>query len=310
MKGSGPAFEWKRKSAAKAARSGGPWIDTNSGFLRFVRAATDAPVWIGVRPPAGSVVTPERYMQAISDAAIVGARWIVALDEDFQRRLLAGEAPAVRGWQRMVGILSYFESHNDWRAMKPAGELAILQDVESGALLVGGVLDMIAVKHTPVRPVPTHSLDSKSMQGTKMAVNVDPGAMGEAQKQTIRAWTRTGGTLLNGPATWKFPAPKAGQITLSDADVKTLDEIWKEMNSMTGRRNLGVRLFERFKYAVELHREPRSCNERIAACELLRFPSGERHGSYAGQVQVGTNAVAGRPAEEGRSIRSRGRYGC
>ena len=143
----------------------------------------------------------------------------------------------------MVGILSYFESHNDWRAMKPAGELAILQDVESGALLSGGVLDMIAVKHTPVRPVPTHSLDSKSMQGTKMAVNVDPGAMSEAQKQTLRAWTRTGGTLLNGPATWKFPAPKAGQITLSDADVKTLDEIWKEMNSMTGRRNLGVRLF-------------------------------------------------------------------
>jgi hypothetical protein len=238
-----PGIRVEEEGAAKAAPSGGPWIDTNSGFLRFVRAATDAPVWIGVRPPAGSAITAERYMQAISDAAIVGARWILALDEDLQRRLLAGEEPALKAWQRIVGLLSYFESHNDWRTMKPAGELAILQDVDSGALLSGGVLDMIAVKHTPVRPVPTHSLDPKSMQGTKMAVNVDPGALSDAQKQTLRTWTRSGGTLLNGPATWKFPAPQAGQITLSDADVKTLDDIWKEMNSMTGRRNLGVRLF-------------------------------------------------------------------
>ena len=58
--------------------------------------------------------------------------------------------------------------------MKPAGELAILQDVDSGALLSGGVLDMIAVKHTPVRPVPTHKLEAAAMEGAKMAVNVDP----------------------------------------------------------------------------------------------------------------------------------------
>ena len=238
-----PGIRVEEEGAAKAAPSGGPWIDTNSGFLRFVRAATEAPVWIGVRPPAGSAITPERYMQAISDASIVGARWIISLDDDFQRRLLAGEDPARKAWQRMTALLGYFESHNEWRTMRPAGELAILQDVNSGALLSGGVLDMIAVKHTPVRPVPTHALDPKSMQGAKMAVNVDPGSLTDEQKQTLRAWTRTGGTLLSGPATWKFPAPQPGQITLSDADVKTLDDIWKEMNSMTGRRNLGIRLF-------------------------------------------------------------------
>jgi hypothetical protein len=81
------------------------------------------------------------------------------------------------------------------------------------------------------------------MQGAKLAVNVDPSSLKEEQKQALRAWTRGGGTLLSGPVTWKFPAPQAGQITLSDADVKTLDDIWKEMNTMTGRRNLGVRLF-------------------------------------------------------------------
>jgi len=143
----------------------------------------------------------------------------------------------------MMELARYYESHAEWRDMQPAGQLAILQDVDSGALLCGGVLDMIAVKHTPVRPVPAHKVAAQGLQGTTMALNVDPSTLTDEQKQALRAWTRSGGTLLSGPATWKFPPPSADQITLSEEDVKTLDEIWKEMNSMTGRRNLGARLF-------------------------------------------------------------------
>src|SRR5262249_6780631 len=55
-----------------------PWIHTNGGFLRFVRGATEAAVWIGVRPPPGTIFPMVRYAQAIGDAAIVGARWIVS----------------------------------------------------------------------------------------------------------------------------------------------------------------------------------------------------------------------------------------
>ena len=238
-----PGIRVEEDGAAKAAPSGAPWIDTNSGFLRFIRASTDAPVWIGVRPPAQTIVTPERYLQAISDAAIVGARWVIALDDDFSRRLLAGEEPVQKAWRRMAELLSYYESHREWRRMKPAGELAILQDVDSGALLSGSLLDMIAVKHTPVRPVPTRMLGATTMKGAKMAVNVDPSSLTDGQKQELLAWRRAGGTLLSGPPAWKFPPPKADQITLSDDDVKMLDDIWKELNGMTGRRNLGARLF-------------------------------------------------------------------
>jgi len=238
-----PGIRVEEDGAAKAAPSGAPWIDTNSGFLRFVRASTDLPVWIGVRPPAKTIVTPERYLQAISDAAIVGARWIVSLDEDFSRRLFAGEDQIRKAWSGIMELLTYYESHKQWRGMKPAGELAILQDVDSGALLSGSLLDMVAVKHTPVRPVPTRKLDATAMQGAKMAVNVDPSSLTETQKQNLLAWRRAGGTLLSGPPTWKFPPPKADQITLSDEDVKLLDDIWKELNGMTGRRNLGARLF-------------------------------------------------------------------
>jgi hypothetical protein len=59
----------------------------------------------------------------------------------------------------------------------------------------------------------------------------------------LKRFTKGGGTLLTAPPGWKFPAPKPGQITLAAEDVKVLDDIWKEVNTMTGRRNLGARLF-------------------------------------------------------------------
>ena len=37
--------------------------------------------------------------------------------------------------------------------------------------------------------------------------------------------------------------PRNDQITLEKDDLNKLDDIWRELNSMTGRKNLGARLF-------------------------------------------------------------------
>jgi hypothetical protein len=239
-----PGIQAEEEGKTKAAPSGGPWINTNGGFLRFVRAAAPkATVWIANTPPAGNVITPERYMQAIADAAIIGARWVIALDDAFSKSLLAADERTVKDWKRIAAQLAWFEAHPEWRSMKPLSQLAIVQDTDSGALFSGGVLDMIAVKHTPVLAVPAHSLTPDAMADAKLAVNVAPATLSPEQKDALRGFARRGGTMLSGPETWKFPPVKPDSITLSEADVKTLDEIWKEMNSMTGRRNLGARLF-------------------------------------------------------------------
>ncbi len=228
---------------AKAAPSGAPWIDTNSGFLRFVRAWTSAPVWIANLPPEKVVINPVRYLQAIADASMCGAHWVISLDADFQKRLLAGEEKALQWWQRICGLLRYVEESRRWQEFLPAGQMAVLQDPTSGALLSGGILDMIAVKHTPVQPVPSSNLSKDSMRRAKMAVNVNPTVLNEKQRAMISAFTKSGGTVLTSPPGWKFPAPKPGQLTVDQDAVKQLDEIWKELNTMTGRKNLGARLF-------------------------------------------------------------------
>lgn len=238
-----PGVQVDEAGATKAAPSGAAWIDTNTGFVRFVKAATSSVIWIGNRPPEKRVLAAENYLQAIADAQAAGARWVIALDPDLEKRLYAREARAMRDWGRITQQLAFYEGHKDWHGLHPKGQLALVEDVQSGALLSGGVLDMIAVKHTPVRPVPSRRLSAPAMDGTKMALDVDPSSLTQEQKEVLNAWRRAGNTLLTGPPGWKFPAPKPGQITLGDAEIKILDDIWKEMNSMTGRRNLGVRLF-------------------------------------------------------------------
>ena len=238
-----PGIQIEEHGAAKAAPSGGPWINTNRGFIRFLRAVTDAPIWMGYMPPPKTVVTGERYLQAICDSAIVGARWIIAFDTDYAKRFYARDAVVMKEWKRMVEQIAFFDHQRERQAWRPLGQLAIVQDVDSGALLSGGVLDMIAVKHTPVRPVPSSRLNTDAMGGAKLAVNVSPASLSDEQKEALRAFARKGGTLLSGPPSWKFPAPAPGEITLSENDLKMLDDIWTEVNTLTGRRNLGVRLF-------------------------------------------------------------------
>ena len=64
-----------------------------------------------------------------------------------------------------------------------------------------------------------------------------------------------------------------------------LDEIWKEMNSMTGRRNLGARLFNVSSMLSNFVQNRRRAAERTATCELFRLSGGERDGALLGSFQ-------------------------
>jgi hypothetical protein len=238
-----PGIAVEESGAKKAAPSGSVWIDTNTGFIRAVRAWGDATLWMANQPPPKTVVTGARYLQVVADAAISGARWVLALDDDFAARLARRDPKTMADWKRMADLLRYFEQHPEWRRMQEYGKLAIVQDPAKGGLLSGGILDMIAVKHTPVRAVPRQHLSAESLAGATMAVNVDADALTPEQKAVLSNFTRSGGMLLTGPPGWKDQSPQGDQITLDKAELERLNDIWRDVNSMVGRRNMGVRLF-------------------------------------------------------------------
>src|SRR5580704_8699642 len=77
-----PGIPVMEDGAAKAGPSGSPWINTNAGFLRAARAFGSSLIWIANLPPPKTVIPNENYAQVIGDAAMVGARWVIALDDD------------------------------------------------------------------------------------------------------------------------------------------------------------------------------------------------------------------------------------
>lgn len=239
-----PGIQITDDGKAKAGPSGTAWIDTNSGFLRAARAFNHDAVWLGNSPPTDQVVRGERYLQAIGDAEMVGARWIIALDDHFAGDLHSRDAGAVKTWTQMIEILRYYESHPEWRTLPPGGKLALVQDAEHGSLISGGIIDMIGVKHTPVRAIPPQKLTPDALKGAIMAVNVEPGALTPEQMEVLRSFTRSGNTLLTAPpgAEEAVPTDK-NRITLDEQELKHIDDLWHDVQSMIGRRNLGVRLF-------------------------------------------------------------------
>ncbi len=304
-----PGIPVTENGAAKAGPSGSAWIDTNTGFFRSVRAWGHAAVWLGNLPPEHTVVPAERYLQSIADAALSGGRWILALDDDFAARLRQGEAAALRDWKRIAQLEQFFEAHREWRTLQPYGRLAIVQDPADGGLLSGGILDMIAARHTPVRPIPRQKLEPGALGDSKMAVDVDPEALTPQQKEVLKQFTRSGGTLLTAPEGWKQPADDR-QITMPEEETKRLNDLWHDTQSMIGRQNLGVRLFNVSSMLSNLLASPDRKQVVVQLVNYSNYPVesvtvhllGEFHHATLYTPEGGERALEVYKAEEGSGV--------
>lgn len=226
-----------------AAPTGAAWIHTNTGFLRYVRSASTAAFWMANTPGEGEELTAQQYTHAVADAAAIGARWVIALDAKMRKRLMDGEATAVADWKTIAAHVGFYESHKEWRTMKPWAEVAIVQDEASGALVTGNLLDMLAVMNTPVRAVPSRVLSAAAMEGTKVTVTVNASAYTPEQRELIEQFAGRGGKVVSGPQGWKMPETGPGRITFEKAQYKDLEAIWPELHVAVQRKNFGVRMF-------------------------------------------------------------------
>jgi hypothetical protein len=222
--------------SASAGPSSAPWIDTNSGFIRFIRSLDTRPVWIGNLPPGKRVITPEQYLVAITDSASTGARWIVALDDDFQSRLTARESQALTAWKRICAYLHFFDQQRELTHLLWPSDLLVVEDAKDGALLTGGLLDMVESRHTPFRVTTPSRLTPEDLRNSKIVVDMD-GHMGQSKE---------GAVIIAPPANWQIP-PMTGYVLmlnqLSKGDLTELESVWDRISIATGRKNLGVRVF-------------------------------------------------------------------
>ncbi len=253
-----PGIHVEKDGGVVAAPTGAPWIDTNVGFLRFVKASVPATtaVWIANRPPENEVLSGRRYVQALADAAMTGARWVLAIDKGLQRLLLDRDARALASWQQIVSALSFYERNAEYAQWPEASQLALLQDGESGALYSGGFMDMMGARHIPAVILPTGKLLATTPEGVRLLLNIAPASLSEEQKERVKGVARSGAMVVNGPPGWKLALADGSAITFSKEQVKQLDEAWREINGLVGRRNFGVRVFGAPGMLSSLKRSP------------------------------------------------------
>ena len=251
-----PGIEVEHGGTVSTGPTSAPWINTNTGFLRFVTAATSSVIWLGERPPPRTVIRVERYGLAISDAAIAGARWIVSLDDDLEGRLLREEPSAIAAWKQINHYLRYFEDKPEWRVYRPYGQLAVLQDRLSGGLLSSGLLDMLAVQHTAARALPSGNLTPQALHDARVVLNVDADSLATQQKQDLAEFAASGGKLVNPPPGWSFPETGPEQITPTRKQMDHIQPIWEVTYNATVRKNFGARTFNTSSIIFDVRARP------------------------------------------------------
>lgn len=240
-----PGIRVGKDGAATALPTGAPWIDTNGGFLRFVRShhSGDSMFWIAMRPPDGQALRGRHYLQALADAAFSGGVWVLALDGEFRKRLFAGDERFRAQWEELIEgwrFLVQVQGIGRWRSLST---LSLVQDAGSGALLSGGFADMLAARHIPATITAPSRLASASSESTKVLLNIDPISVESGEKTLLLDLAKKGITIISSPLEWNPGRPADGRFTFPEEQIKGLADAWREINTMLGRRNFGLRVF-------------------------------------------------------------------
>jgi len=176
------------------------------------------------------------------DAAMSGARWLLTLDSGFTELMRQREPRIQESWKRINDALRFYETNRNMVEAPDYSGLALLEAPASGALMSGGIVDMIAAKHIPLQVVPAAQLKQDAFTNARTLLNIDPAGLSEEQKETLKTVSRSGVSLINGPPGWRMSVPETS-ITFPEDQVKKLDEVWRGVNSFIWGKNFAVRVF-------------------------------------------------------------------
>ncbi len=179
-----------------------PWVLSNGWRVAAARAgAADRPVWAGHRPKRyrDQPFTDIDYMRAIADTAMVGGRWAVSLDGEWQAGLLAGDPEKLAGWRRIAAAAAFFEQHAAWRALPAQPAVVVTLDPsEPDVFSSADTLNLLAVRHVPHRVLLRERLGVDGLPAGAHGMTFDLGPS-EAEAAAIRGLISSGGTLFTGP---------------------------------------------------------------------------------------------------------------
>jgi hypothetical protein len=241
----------KAEDGATASATGGMWIDSNQWLARsFGPEPERRPVWISHRPRDSG---PGIYARSIADAAAAGARWIVALDDELRAKLFRRESAALGVWRGVADWLAFFESHAEWRALTPFGNVGIILDT-SGPKMADSeeYLNLVARRQIPYRVIYRSQLGAASLAGLRAVFAFDLAPATEAERKTLRAFAATGGLILSGPSWGGAPKEQSytmlaegeGEVAVYKDESPDAQSVARDLNDLVTTPELGVSVFK------------------------------------------------------------------
>jgi hypothetical protein len=258
---------------ATSGPTGPPWIDSNAWFVRLAHELVGPEtIWLSYEPPEDGLLEPEAaYVQAVADAEVFGARWIVSLDAATRLDLARGKGPGRETWARIAQALAFFRARRDWTLLRPVGLLGVLSDFSgSNQWLAFEVLNLLSRYSRLYRALPFQGgLDPTAapLEGLEALLYVDETPPGEDTVRRLYAFAEDGGTLITPPG-WerrgepladasfsRFRLSRYGQGRLAVAREELADpyHLAEDAQALMSHRHDLVRVFNpgtgRFTYA-------------------------------------------------------------
>ena len=282
------------RDRASSGPTGGPWIDSNAWVARLAAArAPGKQIWLAFDPPKEEEPPNEAaYRVAVADAAAVGARWILSLDEKLSQALAAGNAEAVKTWRGILATAAFFETHSAWRAYVHQGPLAIISTFAGDNEFMGmELLNLAARRNLQYRIVDRLRMASADLTGLRGALwaDADPPAADVVAK--LAAFARAGGLLIvprtvaqlfKGEGTLECGVPGYELRTFGKGTVAAATRVWDDpfylaadAHDLVSRRYDSIRIFNGPSYWTHYSVAPggnRRLLQLVSFAGASRFP--------------------------------------
>jgi hypothetical protein len=240
----------KLSDTVTASATSGVWVDSNLWLVRSLRpGAGTRPVWLTHRAAPDS---PGKYLKSIADAAAVGARWVITLDDELRLRLRNGEAKATAEWRNIAALVKFFADHAEWANLAPYGKVGIILDAAGPNLAVAEeYLNLVGRRQIPYRVIDRTRCDAAALAGLRAVLAFDLAPPSEAERRVLSEFAGQGGLVLGGPAWGQPPKEQAytvqsveeGEVAVYKDDPPDPESVARDLNDLLTTPDFGVSFF-------------------------------------------------------------------
>lgn len=253
----------KENDGADSGPTGAPWVDANVWNIRLTQALNPGKlIWVEAVPEKNTVQQDTSYELAVAESAVLGARWVIALDEAFAKGLAEDNAAMKTRWQKIGAAFRFFEGFRPapHQAMQLRANLAVVSDFTGANEFLGReFLNMADRRNLAYWIVPKAEAPKLLAKAPASIIYIDEEAPGAEVAAALKQAASAGSLLIaskqSGIAGWgdraaASPIPGYQMRGLGKGRIATPLKNWDDpyvlvadTRILVGRRTDVVRLF-------------------------------------------------------------------